>query len=101
MFLMEIHQPFLTDKDIEMYTANPHAGKGKGALVALLQLGLTGPADKVERRRLECMAEKELQTEYMSIRAFGVDCKQPKTRIMEDIMQMLEEEGTLSGMDAA
>ena len=35
---------FLTDKDIEMYTANPHAGKGKGALVALLQLGLTGPA---------------------------------------------------------
>ena len=44
MFLMEIHQHFLTDKDIEMYTANPHAGKGKGALVALLQLGLTGPA---------------------------------------------------------
>lgn len=92
---------FLTDKEINMYTANPHDGQGNGALVALVQLGLTGPADKVQRRRLETLTETQLHSEYITLRGFEVDCKQAQTHIVEDIMTILKTRGTLAEMDAA
>ena len=84
-----------------MYAASPHAGEGEGALVAIVQLGLTGPADKVERRRLELLTDTELHSAYMSIRGLGVDCKQAQEHIVEDIMTMLEKSETLAEMIAA
>lgn len=92
---------FLTDKDIEIYTANPHAGKGKGALVALLQLGLTGPADKVQRRRLQMLTRTDLHAEYKTLQGFEIDCTKSQKFIVEDIMRILKTRGSLAKMDAA